>query len=378
MNAANGHILVVDDTPKNIQVLGSMLREAGYNINVATNGQQAIEALGRVLPDLILMDVIMPVMDGFEACRQIKATPAFAHIPLIFLTAKVETEDLLRGFELGAVDYVTKPFNTSELLKRVETHITLSKLRSELAQKVEEITGAMGQIEQLHREQDAFLRHELNNVIGPIAGYAEMLRSQLAPSLDEKQSKWLSAILSGAASMKHMLDQMKKLQEFERGAHTLKMMPVSVVGIVSDVVSDVATYFRGAVPIFFNPQPCGAVRIQADLAFLPGVFKNILKNAVEHVISLDDAQRRVEVFCGVQGDSVVLVVRNGGEPIAEHQLATFFDKFNSTKVESGGTGLGTTYAKLVTEAHGGGIWVSSSREEGTKVTLSFPIVAAAS
>jgi len=374
MSTDNGHVLVVDDTPKNIQVLGSMLREAGYNINVATNGQQAIEALGRVLPDLILMDVIMPVMDGFEACKRIKAMPEYAHIPIVFLTAKVETEDLLKGFELGAIDYVTKPFNTAELLKRVDTHITLSKLRSELAEKVKQLTGAMGHIEQLHREQDAFLRHELNNVIGPIAGYAEMLRTQLSPSLTEKQTKWLGAILNGSASMKHMLDQMKKLQEFERGAHTLKMMPVSLVGIVSDVVSDVATFFRGAVPIFFTPDPCSTVRIQADLAFLPGVFKNVIKNAVEHVLPLDDSLRRVEIFCGARDGAAVIVVRNGGEPILEHLLLTFFDKFNSTKAESGGTGLGTSYAKLVAEAHGGGVWVSSSAQEGTRVTISIPII----
>ncbi len=374
MNPTAGHILVVDDTPKNIQVLGSMLREAGYNINVATNGQEAIDALGRVVPDLILMDVIMPVMDGFEACKRIKELPEFAHIPIIFLTAKKKTADLIRGFELGAIDYITKPFNTAELLKRVDTHITLSKLRTELAQKVDQLTGAMGQIEQLHREQDAFLRHELNNVIGPIAGYAEMLRSQLAPWLNEKQSKWLAAILSGSASMKHMLDQVKKIQEFERGAHTLALMPVSIVGIVSDVVSDIATYFRGSVPILFSPEPCDAVRIQADLAFLPGVFKNIIKNAVEHVLPLDEAQRRVEVFCGVHDGSAVIVVRNGGEPIPEQRLVTFFDKFNTTKADSGGTGLGTSYAKLVLKAHGGGIWVSSSAEEGTKVTISLPVV----
>jgi len=374
MSDPRGHILVVDDTPKNIQVLGSMLREAGYAINVATNGQQALDALGRVVPDLILLDVIMPVMDGFETCKQLKSNPTWAHIPVVFLTAKVEASDIVRGFELGAVDYITKPFNSSELLKRVDTHLSLSRLRSQLAEKVAELTNAMGHIEQLHREQDSFLRHELNNVIGPIAGYAEMLRSQIGQNLDERQTKWLGAILQGTVSMQQMLDQIKKLQDFERGAHALKPMVVPLAGVLSDVVSDVATYFKGAVPIYFDPASCQDARIQADLAFLPGVFKNLIKNAVEHVYSLDGPSKRVDVYCAVNNGWVAATVRNGGETIVPERIQTFFDKFNTTKANMGGTGLGTSYARLVTEAHGGRITVESSALQGTLVTVELPIV----
>ncbi|NQV71831.1 hybrid sensor histidine kinase/response regulator [bacterium] len=373
MSEARGHILVVDDTPKNIQVLGSMLREAGYAINVASNGQQALDALARVVPDLILLDVIMPVMDGFETCKRIKANPALAHIPVVFLTAKVEAEDIITGFELGAVDYITKPFNSSELLKRVDTHLSLSKLRSELAANVAELTSALSLIEQLHREQDLFLRHELNNVIGPIAGYAEMLRSQIGHQLDERQQRWLAAILQGTVSMQQMLDQIKKLHDFERGAHALNMMPVALEGILSDVVSDVATYFKGAVPIYFDPAPCQSIRIRADLAFLPGVFKNLIKNAVEHISSLSGPSRRVDVYCSVSENRIAVTVHNGGEAIPSERLATFFDKFNTTKAEQGGTGLGTSYARLVTEAHGGVISVQSSSLQGTLVTVDLPI-----
>lgn len=128
---ATQRILIVDDTPSNIQTLAAVLKETGYQISVATNGRQALEVLSRTHPDLILLDVMMPEMDGFETCRRIKESPDWRSIPVIFLTSKTETTDIVRGFELGAVDYVGKPFNTHELLARVNTHLTMDRLRRE-------------------------------------------------------------------------------------------------------------------------------------------------------------------------------------------------------------------------------------------------------
>ncbi len=127
----NNRVLIVDDTPANIEALAATLKAAGYQISVATNGRQALDAVGRVHPDLILLDVMMPEMDGFETCRRLKGSDATRDIPVIFLTARTETEDIVRGFELGAVDYVPKPFNAPELLARVSTHLTINRLNRE-------------------------------------------------------------------------------------------------------------------------------------------------------------------------------------------------------------------------------------------------------
>ena len=124
-------ILVIEDEPANIQTLSTLLKERGYNINIATNGRQGLEVLERIRPDLILLDIMMPEIDGFETCRRIKASTAWREIPIIFLTAKTDTADIVRGFELGAVDYVAKPFNAHELLARVNTHLTLDYLHRE-------------------------------------------------------------------------------------------------------------------------------------------------------------------------------------------------------------------------------------------------------
>jgi class 3 adenylate cyclase len=138
----SNRILVVDDTPANIQTLAGILKGEGYQISVATNGKQALDALIRVQPDLILLDVMMPEMDGFEACRWLKASKEWSQIPVIFLTAKTDTADIVQGFELGAVDYVAKPFNAHELLARVSTHLTIDELRRSLALKNAELARA--------------------------------------------------------------------------------------------------------------------------------------------------------------------------------------------------------------------------------------------
>ena len=128
----SARILIVDDTPANIQMLMAILKPQGYQLSVATNGRQALEVIEKVGPDLILMDVMMPDVDGYEACQQIKASARWRDLPVIFLTAKTDTADIVRGFDVGAVDYVGKPFNGHELLARVSTHLALQRLRREM------------------------------------------------------------------------------------------------------------------------------------------------------------------------------------------------------------------------------------------------------
>ncbi len=125
-------ILLVDDTVENIQVAGAILKQKGYQLNIARNGRQALQVLEKTLPDLILLDIVMPEMDGFECCAQLKASPATQDIPVIFLSSNTSTADIVKGFELGAVDYIIKPFNAPELLSRIHTHLSLRQAHLEL------------------------------------------------------------------------------------------------------------------------------------------------------------------------------------------------------------------------------------------------------
>jgi class 3 adenylate cyclase len=177
-----GRVLVVDDTPANIQAVTAILREHGYQISVATNGRQALAVLERVRPDLILLDVLMPEMDGFEACRRIKYNPAFRDIPIVFLTAKTDATDIVRGFELGAVDYVPKPFNAYELLARVNTHLTLDRLNRENERLLLNVLPAP--IAAQLKNQPGIIAERLDDVsvlFADIVGFTE-LSARLSPT----------------------------------------------------------------------------------------------------------------------------------------------------------------------------------------------------
>lgn len=123
-------ILIVDDNPENIKVLGNLLKNNGYEVGASSDGNKAFEFIKNEIPDLILLDVMMPGMNGFEVCEELKSNVQTRHIPVIFLTAKTSTEDIVKGFKVGGVDYVSKPFNSEELLARVNTHIEIRTLRA--------------------------------------------------------------------------------------------------------------------------------------------------------------------------------------------------------------------------------------------------------
>lgn len=215
-----------------------------------------------------------------------------------------------------------------------------------------------------------------NMTSSPISGYAHMLETTVGSELSDKAAQWLQSISRGADSMQRMLTDLKHLNEVERGAHAFSFMPVPLYGVLQDVIRDVQMSSAEPVPIHLEPEMLDA-SVSADLTFLPGVFKNLIKNACEHVAASGNEaalSSGVQVVCELAGKAVIVTVANGGPPIPDHMLPTFFEKFNSTKSESGGTGLGTTYARIVTEAHGGSISVSSSAEDGTRVRVELPRV----
>ncbi|MCP4220332.1 MAG: response regulator [bacterium] len=142
-------VLVVDDVQENHKVLGNILRKDGCRIAPATSGKQALDMLSEISPDLVLLDIVMPEMDGFEVCRKIMEMPGTENLPVIFLTAKTENEDVVEGFTVGAVDYVTKPFNSAELLARVRTHLKLKRLLDSEKKLIENLENALANVKQL-------------------------------------------------------------------------------------------------------------------------------------------------------------------------------------------------------------------------------------
>jgi DNA-binding response OmpR family regulator len=190
-------ILIVDDEPKNLQVLGNMLRERDYNVSAAANGRQALEMTDRFRPDLILLDIIMSEPDGLQVCEQLKASREKKDIPVIFLTAKTDSEDIVKGFELGAVDYITKPFNVMELMARVNTHLELRKAQKEMI-KLEQKNALLAMA--------ITANHEINQPLTVLQGNLELFRRSIDKTgLSDKQQNFLNKMEKSLARIQVIL-----------------------------------------------------------------------------------------------------------------------------------------------------------------------------
>ena len=201
-NKKFAHILIVDDVPENIRLLGTILQKEGYKISAAKEGMQALAIATKGIPDLILLDVMMPEADGFEICQRLKDNPVTKDIPIIFLTAMDQVKDMVKGFQAGAADYITKPFNTVELLVRIRTHLKLKKAEKERLQKeklksILELAGAVC--------------HELVQPLQTISGLSEILL--LTVNNDEPMHEKISEI---RRQVKRMVEIIKKLRGITR------------------------------------------------------------------------------------------------------------------------------------------------------------------
>jgi len=214
-------ILIVDDVQKNIQLLASILSEEGYDIIIAENGQEALDITKEVLPDIILLDIMMPVLDGFETCKRLKESLATKEIPVIFLTAKIETDDIVKGFRTGGVDYVTKPFNKEELLARVNTHLELKLARDARKENLKIISEKNNKLEELNRFKNEFLgmaAHDLRSPLGFI--YTCCIMGKDFP---QKQADYLEKISKSTDHMLELLNNLLDITAIESGKLNLNM-----------------------------------------------------------------------------------------------------------------------------------------------------------
>ncbi len=358
-------LLIVEDEPVNVDILLEALDQA-YILRVAADGISALRSVAKNPPDLILLDIMMPEMDGFEVCRRLKENAATREIPVIFITALAATEHILQGFSLGAVDYVTKPFRALEVRARINLHLSIRRLQRDILLRSEEIA-------RMKREQESFLRHELKNRLQPILSYAEMLTWFDAGGLNERQKDYVGEILKGARDMVALIDSMKQLNDLEAGTYTPDRKPTDLVGLMQKVIRDLKEDLGSWVEVRCEDRLAGhPVSVEAGL--VARVFHNLIKNAIEHVTGLPSAEDRVvSVRLDQEKNCAVVRIHNDGDPVPSEKLALFFERFRSEKKDKGRTGLGAAYARLVTRAHGGEIRVHSSPEEGTTITVLLPL-----
>ncbi|MBS0657203.1 MAG: response regulator [Verrucomicrobia bacterium] len=355
-------ILIVDDTPENLTVLRDILTRDGHRVRPVLQGQQALASAAAEPPDLVLLDIMMPGLDGYETCERLRADPQTRDVPVLFISALDATESKVRGFEVGGLDYITKPFRTEEVLARVRTHLALREAQRQLAAQNAELRAAAA----LQADVDRMLRHDLRVSISGVIGFSELIAEELHP--DHPCAGHARLVASAGYSMLSMVHGSFDLLKMERGCYALQPAVFDLAATARQVAAEHALAARQKeVRIRLEFGHGGEdVLASGERLLTHSLFHNLLRNAVEAA----PEGGTITLTFDTDGRQATVCVRNPGEvPVGIRE--TFFEKF-VTAGKPGGTGLGTYSARLMAETQRGGIRLDTSEPGYTSVIVTLP------
>ena len=357
-------VLVVDDTVMNLHLLSDLLGKHGYEVRAVTSGRQALQAVEHDPPDLILLDIAMPGMDGYEVCRQLRAMERSKDVPVIFLTALTDTADKIRAFDTGGVDYVTKPFQFEEVLARVRTHVALKRAQSALTASYERLRA----VEQLRDDLVHMVVHDMRSPLTVLQTSLDLLK-RAAGALTEDSRQDLQAASDAAHVLTRMVNDLLDVSRLEEGRMPIERAECDLTPMAHEVRSALRTLDLER-PI--DIESAGAVCVTCDGALVRRVLENLVSNGIRHTpagsrlcISITRGDRRVRVAVHDEGYGV--------PPEARQKI---FEKFGtlSTRHDQSyhSTGLGLAFCKLAIEAHGGTIGVDPRVPSGSTFWFELP------
>lgn len=362
-----GRILVVDDTIANLQVITALLGTAGYKVSGAADGKTALMICTNNPPELILLDIRMPEMDGYEVCRLLKLNEKTRDIPVIFISALDEIEDKVKGFDVGAVDYITKPFQESEVLARVSSHVSLFRMR----QEIEQANIKLRTLDKLKSMFIASMSHELRTPLNSIIGFSGILLQGLSGKLNPQQSDDVERINRSGKHLLALITDVIDISKVEAGRVEAFPERLSLQELVQEAVDDIrpmATEKGMTITIHIDPLP----QITSDRKRLLQCLLNLLSNSVKYSVE-GDIQVRVQN----KDDKIEIAVEDQGIGIAEKDIARVFKAFerieSPLRVQAGGTGLGLYLTKkIVTDLLQGEVTAISQENAGSTFSLHIP------
>ncbi|WP_020653975.1 response regulator [Massilia niastensis] len=349
-------VLIVDDIPTNIEVLAGVLKD-DYTIKVAISGRKALEIADAFHLDLILLDIMMPVMDGFEVCRQLKANPKTAHIPIIFLSARDGSEDVVAGLRLGAVDYVSKPADPVILKARLSAHLLLATAMQDLKRQNELLIENA----RLREDVERMTRHDLKS---PIAVALHGSQSLLAGPLSEAQEEQARMILDAAGNALEMVNRTLDIHKMEQGSYQPALQAFDLGALLARVAQQVALACAGR-DVSLRFEAPRDVMCLGETILCYSLFTNALKNAVE----ASPPGGVVRMALAPDDGKLHVMIDNPGA-VPEEMRERFFDKY-ATSNKIGGSGLGTYSIRLMAEVQGGSVGMESGAGT-TRLTVTLP------
>lgn len=360
-------ILVVDDSEQNIFILLSTLEEK-YNILVANDGESALSIIEETLPDLILLDIMMPGMDGLELCSKLKADESKKDIPIIFITSKTETEDIIKGFQVGGVDYITKPFKREEVQARVKTHMQLVSSQKQLKIKNKRLAD-------LNEQKNAFVgiaAHDLCNPISNISLIVEMVIANNYKDINMLNG-YMEIIQSSTKRMTTLITNLLEVSAIESGNLELEMQPASLKGLILE-----------RIQLFTMSAQKKGIKLHTSLSdinifsFDPNHISQVIDNLVTNAIKFSQFNTNVYITLDNETYGIIKVsVRDEGPGISKEDQEKLYRYFQKLEARPTGgeqsTGLGLAIAKKVVETHNGSMYVDSQLGVGTTFSFTLPV-----
>jgi len=370
-------ILLVDDEPVNLKILKAMLRPEGYTIIEAENGYQALNILQHTSLDLILLDVMMPELDGFEVCKRIKAQKEKRMIPILMVTALQDKIHRQEAMEAGADDFLSKPIDRIELLIRVKSLLRIKQYSDELISSYKILEKKNRQLEELEKIKEGLTHmiiHDLRAPLTSISMNVDMCLMQLAP--DSSLKKYLNNASSQCNYMNEMIQSLLDIHRMEEGKLKISKEPLKVASFIREVVGNYLPQIESKEITLKFEENSTYDQIFADYQLLKRVVSNLLDNAIRYtpkkgtiIISTEDS---FDKKC------FILTITDSGKGLDKKYHKKIFDKFEQVKLKkegvvTGSIGLGLAFCKMAVELHNGKIWVSGNPQgKGCAFSFSLP------
>jgi signal transduction histidine kinase len=369
-------ILVVEDHPSNLRYISTLLQTHGYNVRTAISGELAIRSASAFPPDLLLLDIGLPGMNGFEVCKLLKQSQELKRIPVIFISGHDETEKKLKAFEMGGVDYVTKPFHDAELLSRVQTHLRLHQYEQRLAKQnellqhtSEQYRQANEQLKSLNQDLKQFayiVSHDLKAPLRNITMLSEWLAEELG-ELEEKPQRYFRLMLEKIRLMQELLDGIlaySKAGRIHAPTRTFRFQQLldqetRLLGLTDS--SRFSFHYEGPADAEFK----------TPIAPLQTILRNLLDNAMKHH---DKEKGEIHVLLQLRSDEFARIsIRDDGPGISASHHKRIFEIFQQLHPGTEGSGLGLALVKKLVESYGGSMGLMSAPGLGTTFCFTWPL-----
>jgi len=362
----NPVILVVDDEERNLRLMESVLVPKNYTIVIARDGAEALAKARSEAPDAILLDVMMPVMDGFEACRSLKADASTAAIPVLLVTALEARADRLKGIEAGATDFISKPIDMEYLLLKVRNALYAKGLFNSVQKSYEQ----QRQLEEVRDKLTHMIVHDLRTPLLGINGNLELLKMHAGEYLNSDQMRYVDNAAYAAWSMVELVNSILAVNRFEQGNIEINLNQDNLKDIAFESIELLGSLkSKCAITVSCSPEPVSAL---CDRDLIRRVMLNLLSNAVKFTTSGDN----IKIAIVAEPAGIRVKVSDTGPGVPEQYHKKIFEKFGQVAMSKErmmySTGLGLAFCKMAVEAHGGDIGIESEEGKGSTFWFFLP------